>query len=277
MAQTHYAQAGWRARYDDDEDDGELGLLFPEVPRVDHGFTIKTDSYVRSCAVHQRHVGQPKELTLSLLKKHHSLWGEYVYNAARVIADRLDSGEIDVKGKRVLELGAGAGLPGLIAALNGASHSVISDYADADLIRVIDLNIDAIAGYHTCSCSSVGFTFGDSPEVLTRGGGLFDVVLMADLIFNRSEHRKLLASLRDCLEPNNGQGWCVFSHHDPAKHLLDLNFFELARSEFGLTVTRMGEEERKSWPFVMKDGLDDKRGVVNIYLLRVNRGGGEQM
>ena len=48
------------------------------------------------------------------------LWGHLVWNAARVIADYIDGNPALVLGKSVLELGAGAGLPAIVAALNGA-------------------------------------------------------------------------------------------------------------------------------------------------------------
>ena len=47
-----------------------------------------------------------------------------------------------VKGKSVLELGAGAGLPSLVCAINGASQVVVTDYPDADLIENLRYNID---------------------------------------------------------------------------------------------------------------------------------------
>jgi nicotinamide N-methyltransferase len=47
-----------------------------------------------------------------------------------------------VKGKTVLELGAGAGLPSLVCALNGASQVVVTDYPDAELIENLRYNID---------------------------------------------------------------------------------------------------------------------------------------
>lgn len=42
----------------------------------------------------------------------------------------------------MLELGAGAGLPSLVCALNGASQVVVTDYPDADLIENLRYNID---------------------------------------------------------------------------------------------------------------------------------------
>lgn len=42
----------------------------------------------------------------------------------------------------MLELGAGAGLPSLVCALNGASQVVVTDYPDAELIENLQYNID---------------------------------------------------------------------------------------------------------------------------------------
>lgn len=42
----------------------------------------------------------------------------------------------------MLELGAGAGLPSLVCAINGASQVVVTDYPDADLIENLRYNID---------------------------------------------------------------------------------------------------------------------------------------
>ena len=61
--------------------------------------------------------------------------------------------------------------------------------------------------------------------------------------------------------------WVTFSHHDPQKKQLDLNFFTLAREEFGFSVTARGEQKRKSYPFTEGDGLDDERGYVYIVTL----------
>ena len=245
-------------------EDEALGMLFPSASseQTTASFTIKHDTYSRLGD------NEPRDLRLALLKKHHSLWGEFIYNAARVMSDRVDKGEIKVAGRRVLELGAGAGLPGIIAALNGASHTVISDYADEDLIRVIELNIKEHCTGNQ-SVAACGFTFGDRvDDLLSLGGGArFDVVLMADLLFNRSEHEKLLRTLHQVLVPVTGEAWCIFSHHDPLKAPKDLDFFDRAKRDFGFSVTRVGEEIRQSYPFVQRDGLDERRGVVNIYRL----------
>lgn len=45
----------------------------------------------------------------------------------------------------MLELGAGAGLPSLVAAILGARRVVVTDYPDADLIANLNHNIANIA------------------------------------------------------------------------------------------------------------------------------------
>ena len=96
---------------------------------------------------------------------------------------------------------------------------------------------------------------------------LFDIIFMADLLFNRSEHRKLLWTIKHCLK-RTGICYITFSHHDPQKRLLDLNFFTLAvEPEYGFEVAFIRQESRPSYPFVEADGMDEMRGIVYMYTL----------
>ena len=157
-----------------------------------------------------------EELVMALVKKHHSLWGEYIYNAARVVAEWIDQGKhpaFDCKGKRVLELGAGAGLPGLMAGLCGASLVCLTDYGtefDRGLLEAMEKNILdfrakyplELAGTDLCAAP---YIWGNAVDRLLESSFLesrkdsedephggasstrFDIVIMADCIFNRSE------------------------------------------------------------------------------------------
>jgi len=46
----------------------------------------------------------------------------YIWNSSLVMAKQIENNIINVKGKRILELGAGAGLPSLISCLNNAKE-----------------------------------------------------------------------------------------------------------------------------------------------------------
>jgi nicotinamide N-methyltransferase len=66
-----------------------------------------------------------------------------LWNAGRIISAYLEEHADDlVKEKTVLELGAGAGLPSLVCALNGASQVVVTDYPDAELVENLQYNIE---------------------------------------------------------------------------------------------------------------------------------------
>lgn len=72
--------------------------------------------------------------------------GHLLWNAGRTISDYLEgNASALLSGRNVLELGAGAGLPGIVSAINGASTVVVTDYPDPDLIENIAYNIETCA------------------------------------------------------------------------------------------------------------------------------------
>ena len=68
---------------------------------------------------------EPRETLTLRLVGHNPLWGHHLWNAGRVISGYLErNAQRLVRGKTVLELGAGAGLPSLTCALRGARKVV---------------------------------------------------------------------------------------------------------------------------------------------------------
>lgn len=239
---------------------------------------IRYDNYTRTLAsdgsVISIHKG-PEVLRVALINAHHSLWGELLTNAAKTLAGAIDSQTIVCEGKNCLELGAGAALPSIVAALNGAAAVVITDYGmafDRSLMEPIDINIQGISPYVSSDeclmksdCYIFGYDVAPLLGALPGEGEMFDVVFLADLIFNRSEHFKLLTTVNRALR-SGGVAWVTFSHHDPEKSDADMVFFSLAQQEFNFSVDFIKEE---NWPplFVENDGLDEERGRVFFYKL----------
>lgn len=97
----------------------------------------------------------PLTITLHLVgyspTEAHHLW-----NGARVLAEYLEAHPREVRGKTVLELGAGAGLPSLVGAVLGARCVLMTDYPDVDIVQTMWRNIDqcALIPRRTASCSS---------------------------------------------------------------------------------------------------------------------------
>jgi nicotinamide N-methyltransferase len=107
------------------------------------------------------------------------------WNAARAAATFLDGAPTLYRGRRVLELGAGAGLPGLVCALNGAAQVVLTDYPDPDLVANLQHNVAANVPADAAPRVSVaGYVWG---RALPPGQDVFDLLILSDLVFNHSE------------------------------------------------------------------------------------------
>jgi nicotinamide N-methyltransferase len=139
-----------------------------------------------------------------------------------------------VEGKDVLELGAAAALPSIIAGLNNARTVVSTDYPDADLISNIQYNVDHTDGLDKSRVFVEGYIWGNDYEPLLNrirdqnDEKKFDLIILSDLVFNHSEHHKLLQTCKDLLS-EDGKCLVVFSPHRPWLLNDDLQFFETAK------------------------------------------------
>lgn len=151
-----------------------------------------------------------------------------------------------LEGKSVLELGAGAGLPSLICASNGASSVLVTDYPDADLVENLEKNCALLP--EPGKCRAAGYLWGASTEGLKahlpeseREDG-FDLLILADLLFNHSEHAKLVSSVQKTLKKDPAaQALVFFTPYRPWLLEKDLAFFDLAR-DGGFVVEKMLEK-----------------------------------
>lgn len=175
----------------------------------------------------------------------------------------------------MLEFGAGAGLPSLVSALHGARAVIVTDYPDADLIDNLRYNVAAclqllptpssaasnlVADGYIWGADATGLAAhvqamkqsdssenGDVASIATTGldvaasSAVFDLVILADLLFNHSEHGKLISSVRETLRRSpDAQALVFFTPYRPWLLEKDLAFFDLAR-EAGFNVEKILE------------------------------------
>jgi len=180
----------------------------------------------------------------------HPLWGHYLWNAARSFATYLDANPQLYRDRSVLELGAGGGLPGIVAAKNGARKVVLTDYPDNILIQNLEFNVmKNISSTTEDRVSVMGYIWGHSTQVLLDSLPMplippskqgFDLIILSDLVFNHSQHNALLKTCEDALTlppSESAQSAEVpaptvlvfYTHHRPHLAHRDLEFFTKAK------------------------------------------------
>ncbi|XBW34861.1 hypothetical protein QEN19_000428 [Hanseniaspora menglaensis] len=184
----------------------------------------------------------PKEIKLKLVGTS-PLWGHLLWNAGIYTANHLDKYPELSKNKRVLELGAAAGLPSIIAGLNEATTVVCTDYPDAELIQNIRDNVKNYNKNNNVFVEGYiwGNEHGDIIKYLSADDKekKFDLIIMSDLVFNHTEHHKLLKTGRELLA-EGGKILVVFSPHRPWLLQDDLQFFETCKEEpYGFKVEKI--------------------------------------
>lgn len=160
-------------------------------------------------------------------------------------------------------MGAGAGLPSLISAINGAKQVVVTDYPDVELVENLRLNIkDCSPLPQPTNIHAEGYLWGADPAPLkaylppAEQDAGFDLLILADLLFNHSEHEKLLLSIQRTLKKAAGsQALVFFTPYRPWLFEKDLAFFDLARNG-GFHVERILEKVMDKVMF------EEDRGVM---------------
>ncbi|KAH6565271.1 hypothetical protein BASA62_007398 [Batrachochytrium salamandrivorans] len=173
------------------------------------------------------------------------------------------------KGKTVLELGAGTGLPSIIAVKLGAQRVVASDYPDETILKTLSYNMScnlqgsagglwAVAGHIWGTPTTELLTAGQAPLAITSSGltekvvpsasvplngevllvngvvhTLFDIILLADTFWMEHQHDNLLADIKSLLSPS-GIVWAVAGLHTGISVMR--RFFEKAQRDHGLKV-----------------------------------------
>lgn len=154
-----------------------------------------------------------------------------LWDAAMVLAYVL-GGQKDVAGKRLLELGAGLGAPGLAAAAAGYEVT-ISDYEDI----IMDFQRVSAAASGLEGIEFVHLDWLDPPDLQP-----FDVLVGAEILFREAFFVPLLNIFKRYLKKDG----MIFLAHDATRQSLS-KFLQLAQDDFEIslkkqTLTRDGKE-----------------------------------
>ena len=116
-------------------------------------------------------IAEVSGLKISILEKTGlalTLISDQLFSPALVLSEMIHFNTIDVTGKRVLELGCGTGLVGLIALLHGAAQVCLTDYNDESILTCPRLNLER--NKHRLPsgrCQVTGHTWGTDATPIT--------------------------------------------------------------------------------------------------------------
>lgn len=168
-------------------------------------------------------------------------WG--LTTSAVALARYIES-ELNVSGKDVLELGAGVGLPGLVACLKGAKVT-FSDYVEKALDTA---RSNAVAN----GAKNDNITFltmdWESPGQL----GTFDIIIGAEIVYDYFFHSSLIDLINRALKQNGS--------------LIIVDRERMVVNRFMGRLTRNGFRPEKKTVSISEEGLPNQ--AVTIYKLR---------
>ncbi|KAH8694969.1 putative nicotinamide N-methyltransferase Nnt1 [Talaromyces proteolyticus] len=207
----------------------------------------------------------------------HPLYGDMLWNAGRISAEYLDQHAARlVRDKNILEIGAAAGVPSIIAAAKGARTVVMTDYYDPDLVNNMRYNAELAAplipqGSHL---HVAGYKWGaDTEEIMSflpddsRAAG-FDTLIMADVVYSHREHPNLIKTMQQTLKKTaEAVALVIFTPYQPWLLSKTEKFFPLAE-ESGFTVTKVFEKVMDDVLFENDPGDELLRRTVFGYEIR---------
>lgn len=145
---------------------------------------------------------------------------------ASVVMAHLLSGMDSLKGKRILELGAGLAVPGITAAFFG--HEVtVTDYDD----EILDF-VKVSAAVNNCSsrinCLKLDWLKPDAEKI-----GVFDCIVGSEILFNEKFFKPLQDVLQTLLAPD---GFILLAHSLERKSLAP--FLNLCSSDYVISAQK---------------------------------------
>mmetsp|Transcript_51608 Transcript_51608/g.102525 ORF Transcript_51608/g.102525 Transcript_51608/m.102525 type:complete len:468 (-) Transcript_51608:129-1532(-) len=183
--------------------------------------------------------------------------GFWVWPAARALATHLITHPELVRGRRVVELGAGTGLPGMVAAALGAQEVVLTELTGTlpFLQRNVELNTAACGG--RARAMELRWGADDGPGAELRD---FDVVLGCELIYRLGTevNEALVATMAKLA---GREGFCLMAVECRDGMIDDLEFFEGVNERFDVQA-----ESLACYGFGLKrDGSDDGERMLYTY------------
>ncbi|CBF77292.1 hypothetical protein AN4541.2 [Aspergillus nidulans FGSC A4] len=228
---------------------GELQIMVPSYPS-------QSQSGARSKEIAE---GLPRsDGQVNQVEEGRKLFAHFLWSAAMVVAEGLEQADTEsggseaefwkVQNEKVLELGAGAGLPSIVSALANASMVTITDHPSSPALGPAGAIASNVKHNLSSSTSIVdirphewGTTLTTDPWALSNKGS-YTRIIAADCYWMRSQHENLVRTMKWFLAPE-GKIWVVAGFHTGRE--IVAGFFETAVS-LGLKIESIYERDLNS-------------------------------
>ena len=197
---------------------------FEEVEHEEQVLSFGEHSFVVST------IGElPLELLCELEAARDEISGQRAWPGSLLLACHVRdaAGDDGVAGRRVLELGAGCGVAGMLAARRGAADVVVTD-GDARCARLLRQNVARNAPF-ACGVRVAELRWGDDAALAAllreRGGapgerdgapgerdGAFDLILAGDVLYKDELVAPFLATVHAALAAGGARARCLLCH-----------------------------------------------------------------
>ncbi|GMS89807.1 hypothetical protein PENTCL1PPCAC_11982, partial [Pristionchus entomophagus] len=138
-----------------------------------------------------------KDLERSDLTTHVYEGGFKVWECARDLCELIEQEPEIVKGKNVLELGCGAGLPSIVALKEGAETVLMQDF-NGPVLECFTLENVRLNGLDTGRCHFVAGPWTQLRETVPERSA--DVILSSETIYNENDYESLHDSIAHALK-----------------------------------------------------------------------------
>ncbi|KAG8410590.1 hypothetical protein J3459_017064 [Metarhizium acridum] len=283
-----------------------LGTVFPDDVTNQHGDAGESLIYASPYLAKPLHIelaGPAGEADRRLFSHH--LWNSSLLLAELIEKDSLGVSDLDqadsatanmtlgsgvsfdIRGKSILELGAGTALPSIMAGLLGASRVVATDYPAAAFIKTMRDNVArnirpefSPPGSQTTPKSSItvqGHAWGDLPAsdlFCESNRHSFDRIFAADCLWMPWQHNNLHKSIDHFLKRGaDARCWVVGGFHTGRSKMKGF-FTSEALGQVGLKVERIWERDcdgrEREWSWDMEEDITvRKRWLVIAELRRI--------
>ncbi|KAA1472415.1 hypothetical protein DENSPDRAFT_778485 [Dentipellis sp. KUC8613] len=171
-------------------------------------------------------------LTLTTARKANTLLADHVFSPSLLLAERIERKLFPVKGRTMIELGAGTAVPSFVASILPEPPSLVvaTDYPDAGILGNLKSNLERNRGSinNDCKVYCDGYEWGQDTvsERAPASAPGFDIVVLSDLLHFDRAHPDLIASLTALLAKNPSSrtyvGAGIYTRPEHCTHFLRL-------------------------------------------------------